>query len=83
MSPGTANIDQREKLLHYRSLPSLRYYLLVDSEQVHARLLSREADGDWYERNLDASDVVNLQCGSCLVSLSLDDLYEDTALLDH
>ena len=28
LSPSTANIDQREKWLHYRDIPSLRYYLL-------------------------------------------------------
>ena len=81
MSPATASIDVREKLLAYRALPSLRYYLLADSEQVYARLYSREADGAWYQRELDASDVLALRCGPCEVPLCLDDLYEDTGLL--
>lgn len=82
MSPGTSAIDQREKLLHYRDLPSLRYYLLVDSEQVYARLLSRDDAGDgWLDRVMDAEDVVNLNCGASVITLSLDDFYEDTGLL--
>jgi Uma2 family endonuclease len=81
MSPATASIDQREKLLAYRALPSLRYYLLTDSERVYARLYSREADGAWYQRELDASDSLTLRCGPCEIPLCLDDLYEDTGLL--
>lgn len=81
MSPATASIDQREKLLHYRALPSLRYYLLVDSERPYARLYSREADGAWYRRELDETDAFTLHCSPCDIPLSLYDLYEDTGLL--
>jgi Uncharacterized protein conserved in cyanobacteria len=37
LSPATASVDLREKWLAYRELPSLRYYLVVDSERVWAR----------------------------------------------
>ncbi len=81
MSPSTMAIDQREKFLAYRGLPSLRYYLLVDSERAYARLYSREDDGAWYERELERSEVIRLRCDSCEIPLGLDDLYEDTGLL--
>jgi len=80
LSPGTANIDAREKWLHYRDLPSLRYYLMVDSERVEARLLSRADEGRWLEQQLDAGEVVRIECGGLAIGLSLEDLYEDTGL---
>lgn len=80
LSPGTANIDAREKWLHYRELPSLRYYLMVDSERVWARLLSRAGEGRWLEQQLDAGEVVRIECGGLAIGLSLEDLYEDTGL---
>ena len=80
LSPGTANVDAREKWLHYRELPSLRYYLMVDAERVWARLLSRAGEGRWLEQQLDAGDVVRIECGGLAIGLSLEDLYEDTGL---
>jgi Uma2 family endonuclease len=82
LSPGTANIDAREKLLHYREQPSLRYYLMVDAERVWARLLSRAGEGRWLEQQLDAGEVVRIECGGLAIGLSLEDLYEDTGLLN-
>jgi Uma2 family endonuclease len=80
LSPGTASIDAREKWLHYRELPSLRYYLMVDSERVWARLRSRADEGRWLEQQLDAGDVARIECGGLVIALSLEDLYEDTGL---
>ena len=83
LSPSTASIDEREKWLHYRDLPSLRYYLLIDSEKRHARIRSREDDKDgngWLEQTLDEEDIVALSCGPVHTTLCLDDLYERTGL---
>ena len=91
LSPSTASIDEREKWLHYRDLPSLRYYLLIDSEKRHARIRSRELgnlggkDGGkdgagWLEQTLDEEDIVALSCGPAHTTLCLDDLYERTGL---
>lgn len=80
LSPATAAIDQREKWLAYREIPSLRYYLLVDSEKIHARLLSREGEV-WREQILDHEDVISLRCGGLSITLSLDDFYEDSGLI--
>ena len=81
LSPATAATDQREKWLHYQSIPSLRYYLLVDADRVKARLLTRVAEDRWTEQTLDREDVVEIACGDTCLALALDDLYEDTGLL--
>jgi Uma2 family endonuclease len=79
LSPGTAGIDEREKWLHYRDIPSLSYYLLIDAERRRARLRSRDAEG-WLEETLGENDVVNIECGPVKTALSLDDLFERTGL---
>lgn len=81
LSPSTASTDQREKWLCYRDIPSLRYYLLAEINSPSVRLLSR-VDGDrWVEQILDREDRVQIACGDIRLTLSLDDLYEDTGLL--
>ncbi|MBU1666010.1 MAG: Uma2 family endonuclease [Gammaproteobacteria bacterium] len=83
LSPSTAGIDEREKWRHYRGIPSLRYYLLIDSEKRHARIRSREGDKDsegWLEQTLDEDDIVTLTCGPVSASLCLDDIYERSGL---
>ena len=81
LSPSTATTDQREKWLHYQDIPSLRYYLLVETDRPSARLLTRMEEERWTEQTLDREDIVTLTCGDAQVTLSLDDLYEDTGLL--
>lgn len=78
LSPATAAVDTREKLLYYRDLPSLRYYLMADSERVWARLLSRAGADRWLEQALEPGESVRIECGGLSIALSLADLYEDT-----
>ncbi len=81
LSPATGAIDQREKWSAYRKLPSLRYYLLVDSERLWARAFFRDAQGNWLEQALERDDALEVACDGTRLRLTLDDLYEDTGLL--
>ena len=81
LSPATASIDVREKLAAYRSLASLRYYLLVDSERLWAKVYFRDEHGAWFEQELSPEDRLDVAWGDARLALSLDDLYEDTGLL--
>jgi Uma2 family endonuclease len=81
LSPATANVDMREKWQAYRTLPSLRYYLLVDSERLWTRAFFRKEEGDWFEQELAREDILDVQCDGVRLDLTLDDLYEDTGLL--
>lgn len=80
LSPGTLKIDEREKWLHYRDIPSLKYYFLIDSEIRHARGLMRDSDGGWLEQTLDEGDIVVIECDGVKTSICLDELYERTGL---
>ena len=81
LSPATASVDLREKWAAYRALPSLRYYLLVDSERLWAKVFFRDANDAWFEPDLSADDRVDVACDGTRLTLTLDDLYEDTGLL--
>jgi Uma2 family endonuclease len=47
LSRSTESYDRGLKFEHYRAIPELRYYLLLDQERPHAELFEREADGAW------------------------------------
>ncbi|MCA1977700.1 MAG: Uma2 family endonuclease [Thiobacillus sp.] len=81
LSPATASVDVREKWAAYRGMASLRYYLLVDSERLWAKVFFRDANDVWYEQELSADDQVDVSCAGTRLTLTLDDLYEDTGLL--
>lgn len=81
LSPATATTDMREKLIAYRHLPSLRYYLLADSERLWAKVYFCDAQDAWFEQELSPEDGVEVVCGDARLTLTLDDLYEDTGLL--
>lgn len=77
LSHSTASTDRREKLRAYRALPSLREYMLVDSDR-HAVEAYRRKDGTWWRDVLDPGDALAIE--SLGLILSLDNLYEDVVL---
>jgi Uma2 family endonuclease len=81
LSPATASVDVREKWAAYRGLASLRYYLLVDSERLWAKVFFRDEHDAWFEQDLSADDRIDVACDGTRLTLTLDDLYEDTGLL--
>lgn len=81
LSPATASIDMREKWAAYRTLPGLRYYLMVGSEHLWAKAYFRDDAGKWFEQELSPDDRLDVACDNVRLTLTLDDLYEDTGLL--
>ena len=81
LSASTEVRDRREKLQAYRSLPSLRDYLLVAQDQRRVERYRRADDGSWHYEVYD-SGALRLGCDGLQVELSLDDLYEDVVFED-
>jgi len=77
LSPSTANIDRREKLLAYQKIPSLRYYLLISSDQQQVEYFVRDAQDEWQTALLEADETLAIVCDSYHALLSLGDIYED------
>jgi Uma2 family endonuclease len=79
LSPSTEAYDRGRKFEHYRSIESLREYLLVSTDRMIAELFTRQPDGRWL---LTAAgrieDVLDLQSVGCRIALA--DLYEGVDL---
>lgn len=56
LSPSTARIDKREKLISYREIPSIEEYVLVAQKPAHV-VIHRRAE-QWQPRILDSLDDV-------------------------
>ncbi len=80
LSPSTEVIDRREKLIAYRTLESLRYYLLVSQEQRRIELYSREAGGVWQHRIIETEGDLAFDCGDLRIAFTVADVYEDVVL---
>jgi Uma2 family endonuclease len=75
LSPSTEAYDRGKKFELYQSIPSLREYLLLASDRVHADLYVRHASGLWLRRSAgELDDVLTMESVGC--SLRLADLYE-------
>ncbi len=62
LSPSTKDIDLREKMLSYKSLPSLQSYLVVDADALVVRRFWRDADGGWQQQDLAGDGDIALPC---------------------
>ncbi len=81
LSPGTESTDRREKMLAYRTLPSLREYLLVATDQRHVERYRRDEHDEWQLVALGQGEALLLE--SIGTSLTLDEIYEDVQLEDR
>ncbi len=71
LSASTANNDRGEKFMFYRQLPSLRQYLMLDSESVHAELYSLDELSRWVlTETRDRAAVLDLGSIGCRVPLA-------------
>lgn len=80
LSASTELTDRREKLIAYRTLPSLRYYLLIAQERRLVELYRRDEAGEWLHQVYDGSGEITINCSPLQPRLTLDELYEDVVL---
>ena len=79
LSPSTEAYDRGRKFEYYKSIESLREYLLLAPDRVHADLYTRQNDGRWLLTSADnPDDIVTLE--SVGARLTLADLYEKVEL---
>ncbi|MEY6431792.1 Uma2 family endonuclease [Thioalkalicoccus limnaeus] len=81
LSPATEIIDRREKLIAYRTLPSLRDYLLISQDSRRVERYYRDAAGHWTHEIIEDGGL-QIVCGDLDVALTLADLYEDVVFED-
>jgi Uma2 family endonuclease len=74
LSPATRAIDLNEKLEEYKTVPTLEYIVLVDTDHPFVRVYRRAADRSWTGDRLAGMDKV-LDLPLFDFRLSLSDLY--------
>jgi len=75
VSPSTEKYDRGLKLRHYRTIPSLQDYILVDQDQVRIEQYTRQDANVWTLRDYQRLED-ELPLGSIGVSLSLARIYD-------
>jgi Uma2 family endonuclease len=74
LSPSTEAYDRVDKFTHYKSIPTLREYLLVAQHRPHVTHLFREDDGKWI--HAEANDLESsLRLYSLDCELPLSEIY--------
>lgn len=79
LSTSTEAIDRGEKLLAYRTLDTLRWYLLLAQDRRLVEVYRRGDDGAWVWE-VHEQGALALECGGLALRLALADLYEDVPL---
>ncbi len=77
LSPSTAAYDRGDKFAAYRSLPSLREYLLVDTDSRRCDLYRKGADGLWVLHPYEPETAVQLD--SVGLSLTAQALWDEVS----
>ncbi|HEX8460225.1 MAG TPA: Uma2 family endonuclease [Segetibacter sp.] len=80
LSPATKNYDKGEKFMLYRDIKTLRDYIIIDSESIHAEVFSINQNNLWelkeYKKVSEAIEIKSIQ-----FALSIDEIYAGTKLI--
>jgi Uma2 family endonuclease len=75
LSPSTSDYDRGSKFAHYRSIPSLRDYLLVAQDEVRVEHFAAEQAGTWrFSETRDPAAVIDVPSVGCRLPLA--EVYE-------
>ncbi len=74
MSPSTASVDRREKLLAYQGIPELRDYLIVSADERYLERYRRDDTEGWWYHEYRRDGTVKLPYLG--LDLTLEDIYE-------
>lgn len=82
LSPSTREYDLNTKRKEYFRIPSLRHYLLIDSETPSVLLYTRDPNQTWPKDPLSFTDPkAAIPLTALKINLKLKDLYRQTGLL--
>ena len=75
LSPSTANYDRGDKFTHYRQIPTVQEYVLIDTHQISVDRYRRLAPDHWDLQTYSTDSVLDLTSVDWQESIAL--LYED------
>ncbi len=76
LSKSTRNYDQGEKFNLYRAIPTLKEYILIDSEKVKVYRHTKTSDSSWILTEFSSINDV-FKISSLEIEMSLIDIYDD------
>jgi Uma2 family endonuclease len=71
LSPSTKGYDQRDKVILYRSLASLREYALIEPAKRQVEVFTWAEGGTWTLTDQTAADVLTLASIDCKLAMAL------------
>ena len=80
LSPSTRGYDRGMKFGLYKDIPSLKEYVLVDSEKIKIEVWSLDEDGQWQLRVFEDPEEA-LHLSSLSLSIPVQEIYAGTKLL--
>ncbi|RZK13760.1 MAG: Uma2 family endonuclease, partial [Flavobacterium sp.] len=78
LSDSTKSYDRGDKFKRYRDMPSLKEYILVDSENLAIESFFRNEHNNW-ELKEYADQAENLKIKSLTMDISIKDIYENVS----
>ena len=79
LSPSTKSYDKGEKFTLYRDIPTLKEYILVDSEKIHVEAFRINDSNHWELEEYKKIEEI-LQVKTVQLSIPLAEVYEGTKL---
>ena len=75
LSESTANYDRGDKFKLFRTIPTLREYILIDQYEMHVEQFSKTDDNKWVLSEYDGADAV-LKLSCVEFEMRLGDMYD-------
>jgi Uma2 family endonuclease len=75
LSPSTRNCDRSVKFMLYRSIPTLKEYILVEAESIHVEQFAINKEGFWQLKEYSSQED-QLMLESLNVKLLVRDIYD-------
>lgn len=76
LADSTESYDRGLKFEHYRQIPELRYYLLIDQTRAHAELFQKSDDGRWWLSAFDGMEA-SMPLDAWDLALEMREIYRD------
>jgi Uma2 family endonuclease len=74
LSDSTKDYDRGTKFMLYRSLPTLREYIIIHQKQIYVEQFSLDQESRWFLREYNNPDAV-LRCASVDFQIPLREIY--------
>lgn len=74
LSPSTEGYDRDKKFKAYKSIKSLREYLLISQDEIFVTLYTKHNEKFWFQSEYESGEILKLESLGC--QLSVDEIYQ-------